>query len=358
MTRRVFALSMHATYRCEHAGACCTAGWTIPVERPLRARLGGASALVPAPDGTCHQYDGAARRCRIHRNIGEGALPIACRVFPRLALTDERGTFVTLSHFCATAAQQLVQHRMPLEIVEGPPAFPAGATYDGLDACGQWPPLIKPDLAFDLAGYDAWERFIIRTCAREELDVDGALDRIATAAERVRAWRPGSGTLAACVGAAEAEDTADPDAAARYAAWRATGGWRTAVDAATTRAAGEGQRPPAPRLDLTIGPRDGVVRRYVAARAFGSWSAYQASDIRTMVAELVVCASVLTTEAARLARSAGRPLDDTLTIAAVRAADGLLVHGVDRARLLRALAPVEGARRSTRPPHAPRKVPR
>ena len=33
-----YCLSIHARYPCAHSGACCTAGWPIPVEPPLVER--------------------------------------------------------------------------------------------------------------------------------------------------------------------------------------------------------------------------------------------------------------------------------------------------------------------------------
>jgi hypothetical protein len=40
----VRCLSMHAAYRCRDSGACCTAGWPIPVEADRLAQLEGALA--------------------------------------------------------------------------------------------------------------------------------------------------------------------------------------------------------------------------------------------------------------------------------------------------------------------------
>src|SRR5262245_18687256 len=36
----IYALSIHAGYACQRSGACCKAGWSIPVEAPLRVLLG------------------------------------------------------------------------------------------------------------------------------------------------------------------------------------------------------------------------------------------------------------------------------------------------------------------------------
>ena len=137
---KVFALSLHADWRCGRSGACCTAGWPIPVERALDRRLrralrdgtlvlgtGRASgpalrrlqppsaehASCAAADtlGHCVFFEPAAdvpAACGLQRQLGWDALPFACRVFPRLCLVEPRGVSVSLSHYCPTAAQALL----------------------------------------------------------------------------------------------------------------------------------------------------------------------------------------------------------------------------------------------------------
>jgi hypothetical protein len=102
----VFALAAHAGYRCQRTGQCCRAGWGV-------------------------------------------------------ALRDARGTFVTLSHYCPTAARSLVDAG-PLAIVEAPPALPDD-DYDGLDASGELPPLLHSSMLMDLEGYAAWEARMVAT---------------------------------------------------------------------------------------------------------------------------------------------------------------------------------------------------
>ena len=156
----VFALSIHADYRCRHSGACCSADWDVPVELPVYRTLEEAVArgrlqpqpaarhLVPfvvepdLPDdaaamlertdaGECVFFERETKLCIVHRDLGEAALPATCRYFPRLAVRDGRGTFITLSHFCPTAASMLFRDDCPLTIVSGPRAFPPG-DYEGL----------------------------------------------------------------------------------------------------------------------------------------------------------------------------------------------------------------------------------
>lgn len=95
----------------------------------------GAAAIVArTAGGDCVFYHRSSGLCVIHRDAGEDRLPSTCRHFPRLALRDGRGTFMSLTHYCPTAAAMLFRDDVPIEIVEGPAAFPP-AEYDGLVCC-------------------------------------------------------------------------------------------------------------------------------------------------------------------------------------------------------------------------------
>jgi hypothetical protein len=89
------------------------------------------------------------------------------------------------------------------------------------------------------------------------------------------------------------------------------------------------------------GPLGAAAKRYLAAKAFGSWAAYEASGVRTAIAELVLSELVLRVEAGRAMDRRQRPLDEDTMIDAVRQADRMLVHLVDRGRLMTWLAYVE-----------------
>ena len=115
--------------------------WPIPVEQPLvdavrrgtgagrRGRPfetvtgadgGRLSILATTGDGACVFFEPrAGRLCAVHRTVGPRLLPSACRNFPRIALRDPRGVFVTLSHYCPTAARLLLLDR-DLAIVDAP----------------------------------------------------------------------------------------------------------------------------------------------------------------------------------------------------------------------------------------------
>jgi hypothetical protein len=352
---RVFALNAHASYACRHSGACCTAGWSIPVEPRVQALL-GTDWLVPDAGGACPQFDRGTRLCRIHRDHGEALLPDSCHQFPRRAVIDARGTSVALSHYCPTAAALLLDTDAPLQIVEQPPAFPAGRGYEGLDARDEWPPLVRAGCLFDHASFAMWERYLVTTLGTGNLGIDHVLRAIAVTAERLRRWSPADGTLLEWTERTLGEPASDADHTVdRYAAF-------TGIDAhrAACRAVPSGLDTPAvpeqlAEIDATlVAPHwdrlEPFARRYVASKAFASWTAYQGGGVRTQVAELHLAAAVLRVESARACGPANRPLDRELLIEAISASDWLLVHLVDREPLVAWLGKVE----TDVPSHAPR----
>ncbi|MBL8140261.1 MAG: YkgJ family cysteine cluster protein, partial [Acidobacteria bacterium] len=143
---RVRALSVHAGYACAQSGACCRAGWTIPVDRATRRRIdahlaaGELDAPAVAPCFATYEADGGesiafghdhagtcaflardgSEACTIHAALGEEALPMTCRQFPRVAVVGDGWTDVSLSHFCPTAAAHLVDATTPLTIIDDP----------------------------------------------------------------------------------------------------------------------------------------------------------------------------------------------------------------------------------------------
>jgi Fe-S-cluster containining protein len=217
----VFVLSIHADYACRHSGACCTAGWRIPVEpacedRLLLSSLGrtrdssrllergdGLTVMALAEGGACVAFErgarGARSRCAVHRVLGHDALPSACQHFPRAAVTDDIGTFVTLSHFCPTAAGMLFRDDVELSIVEAPASFGSMTEYEGFDARGALPPLLAPGMLMDLESHHAWERHVVGLFANRTHTPELALERLGAQAAQLRSWRPVDGPLRACI---------------------------------------------------------------------------------------------------------------------------------------------------------------
>jgi len=356
-----FCLNMHAQYRCRHAGACCTAGWAIPVEtlpyQTLRVHFGRPEALFQergalpdgvaailgvGPAGECVFFDAEhGRLCAIHRELGESFLPAACRQFPRVVVHDTRGVLISLSHYCPTAASMLLSSPA-LEIVPAPASLALHGRAEGLDARESLPPLLRPGMLTDPEGYDAWERRALATLARPDLDADGAIGRIAAATRQIRTWRPGGGSLRAAVehefdvaSAAEPDEDLDADIARGRLALASVPAGLVGASLYDTCPAGWAD------VSRWWPELDAVARRYLAARLFGNWIAYHGQGLHAVVEYLRVSLAVLKLEAARQQShlppgSASRPWQ-TL-IEAVRNADLLLVHLSDPKELARRLS--------------------
>lgn len=349
MAAEVFTLNALASYACRHSGACCTAGWTIPVEARLLPLI-GVDWLEPDADGACPRYDRQERRCDIHRTHGEASLPASCHHFPRRALLDSRGTSVTLSLFCPTAAALLLDSAAPLRIVSAPAAFPATREYEGLDARDVWPPLLRRDVLFDPESFAQWEQYLVDAIAGSSTSVNQTLMAVAARAESLRTWTIDAGTLDAWtrlrLGPAFTPTCDSSVLWTRYAPFVGAAAFARTVEAVTPGLARPGLPDNVADEDArwvepawhTLAPR---VRRVLGAKAFASWTAYQSRGIRTQVAELFVTASVLRVECVRACAAAQRPLDPALLLDAVRQTDLLLVHLVDRDLLLPWLAKAE-----------------
>jgi Fe-S-cluster containining protein len=353
----VFALSFHADYRCRHSGACCTADWDVPVELPVyqslravmaddRLRLPTAVAhldpFIIEPDlpedvaailqrneaGDCVFLDRGAKLCIVHRDVGEPALPETCRHFPRLAVRDGRGTFITLTHFCPTAAAMLFRDDCPVAVVEAPEAFPP-AEYEGLViAEDDLPPLLAPSMLMEPDAYSAWERHMVARCAEIERAPESVLVTLARDAEELVAWMPVGPGLVEAVGrlprdyiAANPPNTLGPSL-------------RLHADAMA--AVPDDMRPDPDEEGLEAAFLEHVrsawdqfrapLNRYLAAKAFASWTAYQGRGIATIVRGLEAALALVRVEAARQCRDAGRRLDQALLLEAFRSADFTLNH--------------------------------
>jgi Fe-S-cluster containining protein len=304
----VFCLSFHVPYSCRHSGACCSSGWDVALEKSRvgaieRAladhRLTAPARWLGAADGAPDDIAGVLARnssgacvfhrapgCAIHSALGQSAMPSACRHFPRIALIDRRGVFVTLSHYCPTAAALLFETEGPASIVEGPPVLPGGAVPEGLDAREALPPSASPRRLMDWESYAAWEARAVHTLtsgvapARALDAIGGGVNRVPPEAlfQLARAAVPSPLTWPEYL-TAESESVLDEAAA--------------------------------------------VVGRYLAAHAFASWMAYQGNGLAATILYLRVALAVLTVEVARH----GSLRDG------IRQADLLLRHLVDRETL-------------------------
>jgi Fe-S-cluster containining protein len=349
-------LAFHAAWRCRHSGACCQAGWSIPIEGTTFERVRihyrsrddlfvheghmpeGAAAILGIRDGACVFFDRNAdeRRCDIQRTLGAGSLPLACRQFPRVAMTDRRGTFVTLSHFCPTAAGLLLQP-ISFDIVEAPGNLALDGDLEGLDASTVLPPLLRPNLLTDLDGYDAWERLAIRTLANDRLSSGQAAGTIELATKWLEHWTPGTVSLRDAV--VEAFDrTVIPDAELQLA--RATDLFTVVSNSVPSGL----DRPRVPQISQSLWMQttalvqhyDRAVRAWLAARLFGNWMAYSAPGLRVVAASLQAWLSVLRVEACRIEQDRPDLAPERRFVEAIRKSDLMIVHLSD----VRSLTPL------------------
>ena len=356
MSSPVYSLSIHADYKCRHSGACCTADWDVPVELPVyrsldeRLRSGSlrvaptaeplppfiiepdlpsdAAAMLERTDrGECVFFERSSHLCVVHRDAGESSLPATCRHFPRLAVADSRGTFVTLSHFCPTAASLLFREDVVLEIVSGPAAFPP-ADYDGLTVTpDDLPPLLSPSMLMDAPGYDAWEQHMVRRCAADR-PPESVLATLASDASKLTIWRPGAGTLAAFVRNLPEAFVSVPTPESLAGSLRRYDDVVAAIPADL--------KPPPDRDGLDAAYTAYVrpvwrsycqpINRYLAAKAFASWTAYQGTGVAAIVRGLEAALALVRIEASRQCRDARRDLDRDLLLEAFRSADFALNH--------------------------------
>ncbi|MEZ5421141.1 MAG: hypothetical protein R2708_27910 [Vicinamibacterales bacterium] len=402
-------LSCHVDYACRHSGACCRAGWPLPVERGAAAAIAGAVAsrrlttvdgdviwlreTAEAPEGmagTFRLVDGACafhvprgprpgsaaggRHCAVHATLGQQALPASCQHFPRICLIDARGVRVSLSMACPTAAALVVDETRPVAIVAGPRALPGVAVPEGLDARDQLPPRLSRRVLMDLDGLSAWEAHVVAALAGPAAVATApevVLSGLAAQAAALSRWMPGRAPLAEAITALGLPPTAGaaslPTAGASSlpptagAASPSTAGcaapsaaWPLDAAQALLRVAcpPEWRWTPLPD-DLAaadaawVAPRwHGVapaVRRYLAARAFGAWMAYQADAAEGLISWLHLALTVLRAECGRACAAARSPLDRDRLIAALGCTDRLLLHYADGLRLAGGLLTRAGA---------------
>jgi Fe-S-cluster containining protein len=216
--RDVRVLSFHSEYRCRNSGACCTASWPIPVEVDQLARLQAelatgaltpairttapltihpdapveTPALVAVHDGRCVFHDPSGS-CEIHKLLGHAALPLACRQFPRVCVTDPRGVSVTLSHYCPTAAGLIESE--PIDagaaIRTNAKGFPPHGEYVGLDATHALPPLLRSGMLMDWESWWEIERLSVEVLLSQGRDAADALALLRDVVAKISGWSPG-----------------------------------------------------------------------------------------------------------------------------------------------------------------------
>ena len=402
----VLCLNIHADYACRHAGACCTAGWHIPVEPGVeravreagidvlvreRTRLTGSlfdheGGVTVIRHGSAQEcvfferglsveqgfspvkpvhgvHDVQPHLCAIHRRVGHDALPVACQQFPRVSVTDARGTHVTLSHFCPTAARMLFRDDLDtLDIIEAPMSLVGVARPVGLDAREALPPLLRTGMLLDVESYDRWERHAVAVLGDERHSPESALRQLGGEIESLRTWRPEAGPITlpmttfadSAVGndlTAESPGETGPRESLTSPYLRLS--LRETYDLVVACVpAGLSAPSLPPALEMVDRQRVAPawpafarpIRRYLAARGFASWIPWHAGGLRTWLASLEAALAVVRVEAARQCDGDGAALDSSRLLEAIRQADLLLVHKADSGSLAERLSIVESDR--------------
>ncbi|MDA1307693.1 MAG: hypothetical protein O2917_10575 [Acidobacteria bacterium] len=284
----VRVLSFHAGYACKHTGRCCASDWPIAVDADHAARLHDVLAvagvehhpegviLLARDRGTCVFRDQhSAGGCRIQRSLGEAAVPLECRQFPRQSVSDPRGTSVTLSHYCPTARAQLEADTGAVTIRTGAPGFPVSGEYVGLQANPDLPPLLHPRCVLD---WIQWWAIEAAAVALVTAMPDTALPRLALAVESLRTWQPSSLPLRDAVHRAF-----DLAAVERLPPWVPSEALLTShradLQVAIPRAwQAQADTALSTRHPPLAGPTFG---RFLAAHVFANWAAYTGHGLRT-----------------------------------------------------------------------------
>jgi len=212
-------------------------------------------------------------------------------MFPRQVLHDPRGTFITLSHFCPTATGLLFEDILPVSIVEAPESLVGDGTLDGLDARDAWPPLLRRGVLMDHESYAVWERQGVELLTRSGVAPREVLRSLALATAQLDRWGPNDGVP---------------------------------LEHAVRDAFGTLQPPPT----STPEPYDAAVKRWLAARLFGTWLAYQGDALSTIVRYLHACYDFFRVELAR----------DGNAREAIRRSDYMIVHESSSQQLAMLLA--------------------
>ncbi len=291
--------------------------------------------------------------CAIHRQLGPELLPAVCRLFPRQCVLQPRGVFVSLTHFCPSAAALLFSSEAELAVVRRPEAFPETATWGGLDAREHLPPLLRPNVLLSWEAYGAWERHVVAVLADTSRSPEEALALLVTSAEKLRATGRGGRPVPARAIAPLLDREARTDPARfRRELGQLPSGLPLALPLATTlfglAPASATLDPVLARLQERYGGDTGgsarfvadwearvrpvwedlerPLRRYLAARLFASFFAYQGRGLRTGLWAAVHALATVRVLAVVACQEAGRPLDEELLAEAMGQTDYLLLH--------------------------------
>ena len=224
----------------------------------------------------------------------------------------------------------------PRPLIVAAPDLLAGIRVEGLDARGQLPPLLRPGMLADRVSYRRWEEFAAEELACGAGTAEARLARVARVTDAVCEWTPAAGLSLTD----HLEHRIGESERAVHESWRMEPGQALALYGDVRSSCPSVLAPhPAPGelhawLERWVDPEwdawAPVIGRYLAAKVFASWLAYQGSGLRTVLAGAFSALAVLRIEAARQCARAARRLDAGLLKEAIRQADLLLLHLASR----------------------------
>ncbi|NJK88576.1 MAG: hypothetical protein HC923_03695 [Myxococcales bacterium] len=386
----VRCLTLHADYVCGRSGVCCSTEWRISVGPEDMVRVEGALQdgrlpeaelrgkaldeifrpdvrhpglrIVDVSSGGCHFHGGSS--CRIHDTAGEAALPDVCRIFPRLAVQHPRGTSVTLSHFCPTAAELLFREDKSdkdLLAVQRPGrSFSGKRELRGLDAREHLPPLLSPNRPMSWTAFEKWQSMALMHVASATRGPEAALSSLCDHTEELRRAASIDDALRRMKDRlASPEPVKVPKELGtflRVFAWITELLERRTQKSSFTRTSLEpfvrryydSPGGPTRMRDDAVAAQDSLqrlsspLRRYVAARLFASYHSYQGHGLRTSLLAVTLAHALVRTIFASDLRARGAEVPDReLLKTAFRVTDCLFLHDWSQAELARRLSAVE-----------------
>ena len=183
-------------------------------------------------------------------------------------------------------------------------------------------------MLMDPEGYSAWEQHMVGRCADVTRVPESVLVTLARDAAILGRWKPGGVSLIDAVTslpvdfveAVPVSDLRDSLLAFDEAMTAVPEEFRPDPDEDGLDAAFAAYVRP---WWSTFSP---PINRYIAAKAFATWTAYQGRGVATIVRGIEAAVALLRVEASRQCRDAGRPLDTDLLLEGFRGADFILNH--------------------------------
>ena len=305
----------------------------LEAEQPnggAHALLSNDTYLARTPEGACvHHRSGASLGCRLETEVGVAALPHTCRQFPRILLADERGWHQSLSAWCVTAANLIVdggRNFLSFDHI----LWDERVHLDALDARHTWPPELRPGVLMGHVEYAKFEDVVLNDCLATAIDngqtcADGLQQALAWS-DCLRRWRAAGPPLLELLtgsppGALAARSLSPLGVIAKDLTQRIPPQWRP-IDwpQGLTDARLDGRH-------LSRVQAEAALARYVATRLVGTWLAYQGKGVMSVAASLV---SSYGLAALALSRFGEGPVTLGRMASAIRAADWLQLHLLDR----------------------------